>query len=125
MKTGALFYNESRLSVSVFCTENILERMRGLLWKKPLSDNCSLWISPCNSVHTFFMRYPIDVVFLSRDGVIRKISREIKPWSMASCWGANSVLELYPGAAAVAGLVVGGRLQFKATEQAAGMETSL
>ena len=57
-----------------------IERIRGLLGRESLPDGDALLIEPCTSIHTFFMRFPIDAAFLSRDfRVIRAISR-LKPW---------------------------------------------
>jgi Uncharacterized ACR, COG1430 len=55
-----------------------------------------LLIKPCSSIHTFFMAYPIDVLFLSSDGVVLKIVSGLKPWRMAWCKGATAVLEMRP-----------------------------
>lgn len=110
MKKGFLMSDGHQTEVFVSCTETVLERMRGLLWSSPLPVNSGLWISPCNSVHTCFMSYSIDVIFLSKDGVIRKIRQNLKPWSMAACWGTAAVLELRSGSASLAGLRVGSRL---------------
>lgn len=55
-------------------------RLVGLLGRSGLADDEGLWIEPCDSVHTFFMRFPIDVAFVDRDGVVvRRIDR-MRPW---------------------------------------------
>jgi len=80
----------SQLSV----TNSTLERMRGLLGSAPLDNNSGLLINPCNSIHTWFMKYPIDIIFIDKQGVIKKIVQAIKPWRFAWCFGAVSTLEL-------------------------------
>ena len=67
-----------------------------------------LWIRPSNSIHMFFMRFAIDVVFLSRDMRAVRVTADLKPWKMAGpVWGAWSVLELPVGTLARTGCVVG------------------
>lgn len=74
---------------------NTIDRMLGLMFTKELPDCDGLLIGPCNSIHTFFMRYPIDVVFLDKNKTIVKIVRNKKPWGMTWVyWKATSVLEL-------------------------------
>jgi uncharacterized membrane protein (UPF0127 family) len=75
----------------------MLARMRGLLGRRSLPAGEGLLIRPAPSVHTFFMRFPIDVVFLSRAGEVLKVSPEIGPWRARSCRGAYAVLELAAG----------------------------
>lgn len=110
MKVGFLILDGQQTNCSVQYTEYVWERLRGLLWSPPLSERNALWISPCNSIHTCFMSYPIDVVFLSRSGVVSKIKRELPPWSWAACWGASAVLELCAGSVSRLGLAVGSRV---------------
>ena len=70
-------------------------RAKGLLGKAGLDDGQGLLIRPCSSIHTFFMQFPIDVLFLAKDGMIIKISRGLKPWRLCGCWfGCYMVLEL-------------------------------
>lgn len=72
-----------------------VDRLVGLMFSKKLPDCDGLLIEPCNSIHTFFMRYPIDVIFLDRNKKIVKIVRNIKPWRMTwMYWKATSVLEI-------------------------------
>lgn len=110
MKAGFLTCDGQRTDYSVQYTEYVWERLRGLLWSPPLPERGALWIAPCNSIHTCFMSYPIDVVFLSRSGVVNKIKQGLSPWSWTSCWGAVAALELRAGSASLLGLVVGSSL---------------
>ena len=88
-----------------------LARMRGLLGRRGLARGEGLLIRPTNSVHTFFMRFPIDVVFLDRDETIVKIADNVAPWRMRAARGARSVLELAAGESTRLGLRAGARLQ--------------
>jgi uncharacterized membrane protein (UPF0127 family) len=84
--------------------------MRGLLGRRSLDDGEGLLLEPASSVHTFFMRFPIDVVFLDREGSVSKIVENVRPWRAAGCRGARSVVELSAGEAGRLGLRVGTRL---------------
>ena len=56
-----------------------------------------LWIVPCESVHTFFMRFPIDLVYLDRKHRIKRCRNAVGPWRLSACLSAHSVLELPAG----------------------------
>ena len=87
--------------------DNGLSRMRGLLGRDSLASGAGMLISPAPSVHTFFMRFPIDVVFLDRAWTVVKIAAELPPWRTAWARRAVGVLELPAGAARAAGLRLG------------------
>jgi uncharacterized membrane protein (UPF0127 family) len=89
-------------------------RMRGLLGRDGLEDGEGLLIRPTNSVHMFFMRFAIDVVFLDRELVVRKVIEVLRPWRMAGCRGARAALELPAGTASRRGITVGERLTLEA-----------
>jgi uncharacterized membrane protein (UPF0127 family) len=84
--------------------------MRGLLGRRSLQSGEGILICPTWSIHTAFMRFRIDAVFLDREGRVLKIVRELRPWRAASCRGARAVLELPAGEAEQQGVVVGERL---------------
>jgi uncharacterized protein len=90
--------------------DNILSRMRGLLGRSDLPPGEGLLIRPAPSIHTFFMRFPIDAVFVSRDGDVLKVAANVQPWRTRSCRRAHAVLELAAGEAARCGIAVGERL---------------
>lgn len=73
------------------------ERNRGLLGRDSLAPGEGLWIVPCESVHTFGMRFAIDLIYLDRKHRIRKIRHNVKPWRLSACLVAHSVLELPAG----------------------------
>jgi len=85
-------------------------RMRGLLGRTALDDGEGLLIRPTNSVHMFFMRFAIDVVFLDRELVVRKVVETLRPWRLAGCRGARAALELPAGTAGRRGITVGEQL---------------
>lgn len=73
-------------------------RRKGLLGRENLVPGEGLWIVPCESVHTFFMRFPIDLVYLDRKNRVRKLRAGVGPWRISACLAARSVLELPAGA---------------------------
>jgi uncharacterized protein len=93
--------------------DNFFSRMRGLLGKRRLPDDECLLIRPAGSIHTFFMRFPIDAVFLSRDGEVLKVAANVGAWRARSRRRAHSVLELPAGEAARRDLVPGKRLKIE------------
>ena len=84
--------------------------MKGLLGRDELRPGEGLLLRPASSIHTFFMRFPIDAVFLDRDLVVRKVEPDVKPWRLAFGRGARQVLELGGGEAARLGIAPGQRL---------------
>lgn len=72
-------------------------RRKGLLGRDGLCKGGGLWIVPCESVHTFGMRFAIDLVYLNRRRRVKKVRHAVPPWRMSACLTAQSVLELPPG----------------------------
>jgi uncharacterized protein len=87
-------------------------RMRGLLGRGSLPSGEGILLRPAASVHTFFMRFAIDVVFLDEHLRVLGISAELPPWRAAGKRGAGAVLELSAGECARRGLSVGDRVRF-------------
>ncbi len=74
-------------------------RLMGLMFSNSMENFDALLLTPGNSIHTFFMKYKIDVVFLNRDMKIIKIIREMSPWRMTRVYfKASQCLEFYGGA---------------------------
>jgi uncharacterized membrane protein (UPF0127 family)/CheY-like chemotaxis protein len=85
-------------------------RMRGLLGRRSVEAHEGVVLRPGFSIHTVFMRFPIDVVFLDSDLVVLKIDEAVRPFRTAACRGAREVVELRAGEAARRGLSVGDRV---------------
>jgi uncharacterized membrane protein (UPF0127 family)/CheY-like chemotaxis protein len=85
-------------------------RMRGLLGRKYLRQGEGMVLRPGWSIHTAFMRFPIDAVFLDADQVVIKVEHEVGPWRTVSCRGAREVVELPAGECHRRGLEVGDRV---------------
>jgi hypothetical protein len=86
------------------------KRRTGLLRHEHLPRGEGLWIVPCESVHTFFMKFPIDLVYLDRNRKVRKVRNAVPPWRLSACLPAYSVLELPAGTAAETGTCEGDEL---------------
>ena len=75
-------------------------RRQGLLKHDCLPEGSALIIAPSSAIHTFFMRFAIDVAFVSRDGRVLKLRSGMPPWRIAGAWRAFAVIELPAGALA-------------------------
>jgi hypothetical protein len=93
-------------------------RMRGLLGRGSLPPGEGLLLRPAGSIHTAFMRFPIDAVFLDRELTVLRIVRHLPPWNVAAERGAKAVLELPAGEADRVGLQRGDRLYADAASAA-------
>src|ERR687894_791859 len=85
-------------------------RLRGLLGRSELRPGEGLLLRPASAIHTCFMRFPIDAVFLDRDWRVVGISGDVRPWRAASSRGAKAVLELAAGESARLRLAPGDQL---------------
>lgn len=85
-------------------------RFWGLMGRRELPEGQGLLIDPCSSIHMFFMRFPLDVIFLDNDGRVIKVVEQIKPWRMAMGGGGKKALEIAAGAAARAQVEAGDEL---------------
>jgi uncharacterized membrane protein (UPF0127 family) len=91
--------------------DTVIARARGLLGRKNLPSGAGLLIRPGFSIHTLFMRFPIDAVFLDRSGSVVDVVRRLKPWRAATRLRARAVLELPAGEAERVTLLIGERLE--------------
>ena len=87
-------------------------RRKGLLGCNGLSPGEGLWIKPCEAVHTFCMRFAIDLVYVDRKHRIRKVRSNVRPWRMSACLTAHSVIELPSGTIQATQTQAGDRLEF-------------
>ena len=91
-----------------------MRRLRGLLGKRDLQSGSGVLLRPAWSIHTAFMRFPIDVVFLDPDQVVIKIVPNLTPFKTASCRGAREIVELRAGECERRGLALGDRVAWAA-----------
>ncbi len=99
---------------SVIVADSTMRRLRGLLGKGDLPSGHGILLRPAWSIHTAFMRFPIDVVFLDADQVVIKIVPRLPPFKTASCRGAREVVELRSGECDRRGLSLGDRVAWAA-----------
>jgi hypothetical protein len=86
------------LAMAARRANGFIERGRGLMFTPSLSEGEGLVIEPCSSIHMFFMRFPLDVLFLDREGRVLFMYKGIKPWRMGRVVkGARSAVELPVG----------------------------
>lgn len=103
--------NNSLIASQVLVAKSLSSRMKGLLGKKGLSNQEALIIERCNSVHTFFMRFPIDVVFVDKNNVVVETIACLKPFRISPIfWRAAFTIELPIGSIQSAGLKKGDNL---------------
>ncbi len=115
-----LVRNQTRNAVlggAVDVADTSASRRTGLLGRDELKAGEGLWIVPCESVHTFFMKFPIDLVYLDRPSRedrshrrVRKVRNAVPPWRLSACLPAHSVLELPAGTVARTGTAPGDEL---------------
>ena len=85
----------STLAENLVCEESLIGRLRGLLGKKLLTDGEGMLLKPCYQIHTWFMKFPIDVLFLDEKNHVSHLIHEMKPFRISGLhFSAKSVLEL-------------------------------
>ena len=101
------------VAMKVEKADTTASRNKGLLGRSSLAAEEALWIVPCPMIHTFFMQFPIDVLFLDADLKVRRVIEDLRPWRL-SPWvlSARSVLEL-KGGALKGSVRVGDRLEMR------------
>lgn len=114
---GPIAWNLSRgtlVSERVRTAETFLERLAGLLGTRRLPPGSALWIAPCRGVHTFGMRYPIDVAFVGPGGVVIAVCPALAPNRVSRIRrDARGALELPAGTLAKTGTAAGDRIEFR------------
>jgi uncharacterized protein len=101
------------IATDVELAETRATRRRGLLGRDRLEPTSAMMLTPCAAVHTAFMRFPIDVVFLDRDGFAVKLVSDLRPWRLAGAAKAHSVVEMAAGSLRRHAVAVGDRLYLK------------
>ena len=102
---------DRKIADRVRLASTVLSRAIGLIGRSRLDAGEGLWITPCSSIHTFFMAFPIDVVFADAEGRVSRVWPRLRPWRMAwGGWSARHALELAAGAAEKASIRPGERI---------------
>lgn len=81
-------------AVRVVLATKVIDRLRGLLFRRPCT-NLVLVLLPCRDVHTVGMQHRLDIAFLSRDGIVVAVERDVGPWRRVRCKRAAAVLERF------------------------------
>ena len=89
------------------------KRRTGLLKHTGLNEGEGLWIVPCESIHMFFMKFALDVIYIDRKLRVKKVVPNLKPWGMSICLLAHSVLELPVGTIDRTGTAKGDELEIR------------
>lgn len=87
-------------------------RSKGLLGRTGLEPGEALWIVPCEAVHTFWMRFAIDLVYIDKQRRVRKVKSSVPPWRMSACLSAHSIIELPAGVVLQTQTQPGDQLEF-------------
>jgi hypothetical protein len=91
---------QSLLAERLEVADHGANRRKGLLGRDGLAAGEGLWIKPCEAVHTFGMRFAIDLVYLDRRHRVLKVRSGVPAWRISSCLVATSVMELPAGTVA-------------------------
>lgn len=92
--------NQNPIATEIKLANNFFSRLKGLLGTEPLKLQEGLLISPCQQIHTHFMNYPVDVIFLDKNMLVLDIVHDMKPWKISKYYkNAYYVLELQVGRA--------------------------
>jgi len=100
------------IAASIEVASSGAKRSKGLLGRDGLDPGTGIWIVPCEAVHTFGMRFAIDLIYLDRSHRIRKLCDSVPPWRISGCLRAHSVVELSAGALRSSEVQVGDLVEF-------------
>jgi len=90
--------NNAVLAENAIVADTFFTRAKGLLDRKDFNQGEALVIRPCNSIHTFFMRFPIDLLFVTKDSLVIKAISRLKPYRISGIYFKSAfVIELPPG----------------------------
>ncbi len=93
--------------------KTLFKKAKGLLGRNMLQEKEAMILEACNSVHTFFMRFPIDILFVGRNNRIVGMAHNVKPWHLTPIyWKAAFVIELPAGVIKDSGTEIGDELVF-------------
>jgi hypothetical protein len=104
---------ETILGEAIELAQTSGERNKGLLGRQGLDPGGGLWIIPTEAIHTFWMKFAIDLVFLDRKRRVTKVVPRLKPFRLAMSWRAYSVVELPAGVAELTRTEAGDQIEKK------------
>lgn len=101
-------FTAENATLKIEVADTFLKRFLGLMFRKKLNPGQGLLLTNCNSIHMFFMRFAIDVVYIDKNLCIKKIVTDLKPWiGFSLCFGASDTIELAANEAERLNLKVG------------------
>ena len=104
-------HKENKILAEVQVAKSFFDRSRGLMFCKSWPKDKTLWIHRCNSIHTGFMNFAIDAIFVDRQLRIAKLVKDLHPWKLVlPIWSSSSVFEFVSGHGKLDGLEVGDQL---------------
>ena len=116
-KSKKLFFEincgDRNLAKRASLADTFMERALGLMFSEDLGDRDALIIEPTNSIHTFFMNYPIDVIFINRDHKVVKVFKKLKPWRMTRMYFTASKAIEFMGGSLTGEISPGEKLEIK------------
>ncbi|MGE5085504.1 MAG: DUF192 domain-containing protein [Bacillota bacterium] len=102
---------QQKLIPNLEVAKSFTSRGKGLLGRSSLAEDRALWIHHCNSIHTFFMKFAIDCVFVDKNLKVKAVFQDVKPWRLIlPVWGASSVIEMASGMSSKLKISVGDQL---------------
>jgi uncharacterized protein len=107
MKRGYKAVNATQNNIIAPCVDiadTPWDRFWGLMNKPGVSEGYGLWIVPCSDIHSLFMKFEFDAVFVDKQGKVVKLVEKMKPWGLSLAKGAHAVLELDGGVIAQTGI---------------------
>lgn len=114
---GKQILNRTRgtlIAVEVETADNYFTRLMGLMGRPGLAPHHGIWITPCNDIHSCFMRFEFDALFLDKDNKVLHLVESMKPWRFTKIVkGGKAVLELPAGAIAESRTEIGDELEIK------------
>lgn len=101
------------LAENTLIAGSLFKRIQGLLGRKSFDQGQALIIKPCNSIHTFFMRFPIDALFMDKNHKVIQALSEVKPFKLTKAYfQADYVIELPSGMIKNSSTAIGDQLSY-------------
>jgi uncharacterized membrane protein (UPF0127 family) len=114
---GKRAFNVTRqqtVAADVRVADNYFTRLMGLMGKPGLPSEAGLWIVPCNDIHSFFMRFEFDAIFVDKQNTVVHLVERMKPWRISKfVKGGRAVLELPAGTIAASGTQLGDLIELQ------------
>jgi uncharacterized membrane protein (UPF0127 family) len=114
MKQAVNMTRESVIAKHVRMADTYLTRLFGLMGKSGLPEGEGLWIVPCRDIHSCFMRFEFDAIFVNKQQQVLHLMERMQPWRISKMvWDGHAVLELPAGAIAASGTQIGDLIELR------------